>query len=46
MGIEAPITSYSDFEHLEFKGQQQECLAPFLDAMRQLAEQHTKVKSD
>jgi hypothetical protein len=45
MGIEAPITSYSDFEHLEFKGQQQEQLAPFLDAMKTLAEKQ-KVKSD
>lgn len=38
LGVEAPITSYSDFEHLEFKGQQQEQLAPFLDAMKTLAE--------
>ena len=36
--IDAPIASYSDFERLEFKGQQLEYLAPFLDAMKQLAE--------
>ena len=35
-----PITAYSDFEHLEFKGQQNhEYLAPFLQAMKQLADQ-------
>jgi len=45
LGIEAPIASYSDFEHLEFKGQQQEQLAPFLDAMKALAEKQ-KVKSE
>ena len=45
LGIEAPIASYSDFEHLEFKGQQQEQLAPFLDAMKTLAEKQ-KVKSE
>ncbi len=37
--IESPITSFPDFEHLEFRGQNQPHLKPFLEAMRQLAEQ-------
>ena len=37
--IEAEITQYPDFEHLEFRGQQQEQLVPFLRAMQQLAKQ-------
>ena len=37
MGVESPITDFPDFEHLEFKGQQN--IGPFLEAMRQLAEQ-------
>jgi len=37
MGVESPITEFPDFEHLEFKGQQQ--IGPFLQAMKQLAEQ-------
>ena len=37
--LESPISSFPNFEHLEFKGQQnQEHLAPFLHAMKQLAE--------
>ncbi len=39
MGIESPITDFPDFERLEFKGQNQPHLGPFLEAMRQLAEQ-------
>ena len=36
----APITSFPNFEHLEFKGQQNhEYLAPFLKAMKQMADQ-------
>ena len=36
----SPITAYPDFEHLEFKGQQNhQYLAPFLQAMKQLADQ-------
>ena len=45
IGIEAPIADFSDFERLEFKGQKQEHLAPFLNAMKQLAEQQ-KVESE
>jgi len=35
----APITGYSNFEHLEFKGQNNQYLAPFLLAMKHLADQ-------
>ena len=36
----SPITAYPDFEHLEFKGQQNHrYLAPFLEAMKKLADQ-------
>ena len=35
--LEAPITDYPDFERLEFKGQRN--VGPFLEAMKQLAEQ-------
>ena len=36
----SPITAYPDFEHLEFKGQQNhEYLGPFLQAMKKLADQ-------
>jgi hypothetical protein len=39
LGVDAPILQHPDFEHLEFKGQQnQQHLVPFLQAMRQLAE--------
>ena len=31
---ESPIMAYPNFEHLEFKGQNQEHLVPFLDAMK------------
>jgi len=36
--VEGPITDYPDFERLEFKGHQQEQLAPFLNAMKELAD--------
>jgi hypothetical protein len=37
--IESPIAAFPDFEHLEFKGQNnQKHLGPFLQAMRQLAD--------
>lgn len=40
LGIESPISGFPNFEHLEFKGRQnQKHLGPFLQAMRQLAEQ-------
>jgi hypothetical protein len=40
IGAESPITAFPDFEHLEFKGQQNhEYLAPFLNAMKQMADQ-------
>jgi len=37
MGIESPITDFPDFERLEFKEQQN--IGPFLQAMKQLADQ-------
>jgi len=38
--LESPISAYPDFEHLEFKGQQNhEYLAPFLQAMKKLADE-------
>ena len=38
--VESPICGFPDFEHLEFKGQKNhEYLGPFLQAMKQLAEQ-------
>ena len=38
-GAESPIAAFPSFEHLEFKGQQnQQHLAPFLQAMKQLAD--------
>ena len=40
LGIEAPILDHPDFEHLEFKGQQNhQYLAPFLQAMKRLADE-------
>lgn len=35
--LQGPITEFPDFERLEFKGQQN--VGPFLEAMRQLADQ-------
>ena len=44
LGMESPISAFPDFEHLEFKGQQNhKYLAPFLQAMRQLADQRRGV---
>jgi hypothetical protein len=38
--MDSPITGFPDFEHLEFKGRQNhKYLAPFLKAMKQLADQ-------
>ncbi len=38
--LESPISAFPDFEHLEFKGQQnQQHLAPFLKAMKRMADQ-------
>jgi hypothetical protein len=43
-GVESPISSFPDFEHLEFKGQQNhQYLAPFLQTMKQLADQRRGV---
>lgn len=39
MELCSPIQSFQNFEHLEFKGAQQEHLQPFLQAMAQMAEQ-------
>lgn len=40
MGVESPISAFPDFEHLEFKGEQNhEYLAPFLQAMKGLADE-------
>jgi hypothetical protein len=40
LGLESPITNFPDFERLEFRGQQNhEHLAPFLQAMKGLADQ-------
>ena len=41
MLVESPIAGFSDFERLEFKGQQNhQHLGPFFNAMKQLADQH------
>ena len=41
--LESPISAFPDFERLEFKGQQnQQNLAPFLQAMKHLADQQRK----
>jgi hypothetical protein len=37
MKLEAPIKSFADFEHLEFKGRNQAHLKPFLEAMKSLS---------
>jgi len=37
MQLEAPIKGFPDFERLEFKGQNQKYLTPFLQAMKKLA---------
>ncbi|MGO9110780.1 MAG: hypothetical protein ACLP9L_16280 [Thermoguttaceae bacterium] len=43
LALESPISAFPDFEQLEFKGQQNhQYLAPFLNAMKQLAEQQRK----
>ncbi len=36
--LESPISAFSDFEHLEFNGQQNPNLGRFLQAMKQLAD--------
>ena len=39
LALEAPISSFPDFEHLEFRGQQNhQYLAPFLQAMKEMAD--------
>jgi len=41
--LESPIAAFPDFERLEFKGRQNhEYLAPFLNAMKQLADRQRK----
>jgi hypothetical protein len=43
--LEGPISTFPDFEHLEFKGQKNhEHLVPFLQAMKQLAERQRASK--
>lgn len=42
MGLEGSITSFPNFEQLEFKGQKQKHLGPFLNAMKQLADKEAK----
>jgi len=45
MTLESPISAFPDFEHLEFKGQQNhQYLAPFLQAMKQLADEQRAKK--
>jgi hypothetical protein len=39
MTLEAPIKEFADFERLEFRGRNQKHLAPFLQAMKALAQQ-------
>jgi hypothetical protein len=43
LGLDSPISAFPDFEHLEFKGQDHQYLAPFLQAMKQLADQRQGV---
>ncbi len=44
--LESPISAFPDFEHLEFKGQQNhEYLAPFLQAMKKLADEQQAKKA-
>ncbi len=38
LALESPISAFPNFENLEFKGQNQKHLAPFLQAMKQLAD--------
>ena len=40
-GWESPIKDFPDFEQLEFKGQNQKQIAPFLQAMKALAKNAT-----
>ncbi len=43
--LDAPITSFPDFEQLEFRGQQNhKYLAPFLQAMKQMADQQRETQ--
>lgn len=42
LDIEAPITDYQNFEELEFKGLNSERLGPFLNAMKELADNEKK----
>lgn len=41
--FQSPILDFSNFERLEFNGHNSEALAPFLDAMAQLAKSQQKV---
>ncbi len=45
MTLESPISTFPDFEHLEFKGQQHQHLVPFLNAMKELADQQRELKT-
>ena len=43
--LDSPITSFPDFERLEFKGRKNhKYLGPFLKAMKQLADQQREAK--
>jgi hypothetical protein len=47
VSLESPISTFPDFEHLEFKGQQNhEYLGPFLQAMKRLADQQRAAGAD
>jgi hypothetical protein len=40
LSVESPISAFPDFEHLEFRGQQNhQHLGPFLEAMKRLADE-------
>ena len=43
--LESPITSFPDFEQLEFRGSRNEKLVPFLLAMKQLSKQWYQMRS-
>jgi len=43
MDLEAPIKDFPDFEQLEFRGQNQKLLTPFLKAMKELAKARATV---
>ena len=47
LSVESPIAEFPTFEHLEFRGQQNhQYLAPFLNTMKQLADQRRPAKKE